>query len=102
MTSVIPRTLLACLAVIGSAGSIHIQAVQAQEITVKVGTVRSISTATILWAAEKGYFKDFGIKVVTETLDTAANSVLSEEKNEAPGVKVIVSPAAILVFAGQP
>jgi NitT/TauT family transport system substrate-binding protein len=82
MASVIPRTLLACLAIIGSAGSIHVQAAQAQEITVKVGTVRSISTATILWAAEKGYFKDFGIKVVTETLDTAANSIALLAQNQ--------------------
>ena len=40
---------------------------QAQEVIVKVGTVRSISTATILWAIGKGYFKEYGIKVVTET-----------------------------------
>ena len=29
----------------------------------------------ILWASEKGYFKEYGIKVATETLDTAANSI---------------------------
>jgi glycogen operon protein len=35
-------------------------------------------------------------------LDTAANSVLAEEKTEAPGVKLIVSPVSILAFAGKP
>jgi hypothetical protein len=35
-------------------------------------------------------------------LDTAVNSVLSEEKSEPPGVKLIASPVSILVFAGRP
>src|SRR5262245_2033061 len=73
----VQRTLLACLAVIGGTN-----AALAQEVTVKVGTVRSISTATILWAAEKGYFKEYGIKVVTETLDTAANSIALLAQNQ--------------------
>jgi NitT/TauT family transport system substrate-binding protein len=77
MTSVIQRTVLACLAVV--AGAV---ATPAEELTVKVGTVRSISTATILWASEKGYFKDYGIKVVTETLDTAANSIALLAQNQ--------------------
>ena len=47
----------------------------ANEVTVKVGTVRSISTVAILWAIEKGYFQEYGIKVVNENLDTAANSI---------------------------
>src|SRR6266436_4039845 len=77
MTSVLQRIFFACLAIVG--GSI---AAQAEEITVRVGTVRSISTATILWAVEKGYFKDYGIKVVTETLDTAANSIALLAQNQ--------------------
>ena len=44
--------------------------------------MRSISTVTILWAAEKGYFKEFGIKVVTENLDTAANSIALLAQNQ--------------------
>ena len=82
MTLVIKRTLLACLAVVGGASIAPDRVVQAQEVTVKVGTVRSISTATILWAAEKGYFKEYGIKVVTETLDTAANSIALLAQNQ--------------------
>jgi NitT/TauT family transport system substrate-binding protein len=76
------RTLFACLAIIGGASAAHAQTAQAQEVTVKVGTVRSISTATILWAVEKGYFKQYGIKVVTETLDTAANSIALLAQNQ--------------------
>src|ERR1700716_478651 len=82
MTLVIKRPLLACLALIGGAGIATDRVAQAQEVTVKVGTVRSISTATILWAAEKGYFKEYGIKVVTETLDTAANSIALLAQNQ--------------------
>src|SRR5262249_36392600 len=68
MRSVLQRSLLACLAVVGVAGT-----ASAEEVTVKVGTVRSISTVSILWWVEKGNFKELGIKVVTETPDTAAN-----------------------------
>src|SRR5499427_2693114 len=57
------RSLLAFLAIIGGASMAH-----AQEVTVKVGAVRSISTAAILWGVEKGYFKDYGIKVVITQL----------------------------------
>src|SRR5262245_27635480 len=73
----VQRTLLACLAIIGGASAAY-----GQEVTVKVGTVRSISTATILWAVEKCYFKDYGIKVVTETLDTAAISIALLAQNQ--------------------
>ena len=75
------RALLACL-VIGGASAADIQGARAEDLIVKVGTVRSISTATILWAVEKGYFKDFGIKVVPETLDTAANSIALLAQNQ--------------------
>ena len=72
------RTLSACAAIaIGSASAAH-----AEEITVRVGTVRSITTVAILWAAEKGYFKEFGIKVVNENLDTAANSIALLAQNQ--------------------
>src|SRR6201988_3922234 len=82
MPLVIKRTLLACLAVVGGASIAPDRVAQAQEVTVKVGTVRSISTATILWGVEKGYFKEHGIKVVTETLDTAANSIALLAQNQ--------------------
>src|SRR5271165_1032683 len=73
----VQRILLVCIAVAAGAGS-----APAQEVTVKVGTVRSISTVAILWAAEKGYFKEYGIKVVNEDLDTAANSIALLAQNQ--------------------
>src|SRR5437016_2022262 len=73
------HSILACTAAfIGlGAGVAH-----AQEVTVRVGTVRSISTVSILWAVEKGYFKEYGIKVVNENLDTAANSIALLAQNQ--------------------
>ena len=79
MSVVLQRSLLACLVTLGA---VHAPAAGAQEVTVKVGAVRSISTVAILWAAEKGYFKEYGIKVVTETLDTAANSIALLAQNQ--------------------
>jgi NitT/TauT family transport system substrate-binding protein len=73
------RILLACLGIVGLPLTAP---ASAQEVTVKVGAVRSISTATILWGVEKGYFKEYGIKVVTETLDTAANSIALLAQNQ--------------------
>src|SRR5262245_46209487 len=77
---VLKRTLLAGLAALAGVGAAHVA--HAQEVTVKIGTVRSISTVSILWAAEKGYFKEFGIKVVNENLDTAANSIALLAQNQ--------------------
>jgi NitT/TauT family transport system substrate-binding protein len=74
------RALLAGLAALGC--GIHAATAGAQEITVKVGTVRSISTVAILWAVEKGYFKEYGIQVVNENLDTAANSIALLAQNQ--------------------
>ena len=65
------------LGVLGGASAAH-----AQEVTVKVGIVRSISTTPILMATEKGYFKEYGIKVVTENLDTAANAIALLAQNQ--------------------
>ncbi len=74
--------LLACLAIAGTVGVASTPAARAQEVTVKIGTVRSISTVAILWAVEKGYFKEYGIKVVNENLDTAANSIALLAQNQ--------------------
>jgi NitT/TauT family transport system substrate-binding protein len=79
MMPMMQRSLLACLIAVGAVGA---SGAGGEEVTVKVGTVRSISTATILWAAEKGYFKQYGINVVTENLDTAANSIALLAQNQ--------------------
>src|SRR3954469_5799427 len=79
MSFVLRRSVLACLATLGA---VLAPAADAQEVTVKVGAVRSISTVAILWASEKGYFKEFGIKVSMDTLDTAANSIALLAQNQ--------------------
>ena len=71
MIPVASRSVLTIIGVVFGA----ITAAHSNEATVKIGTVRSISTVAILWAAEKGYFREYGIKVVNENLDTAANSI---------------------------
>ena len=43
-----------------------VAAARADNVTVKVGMVKSISSVATLTAIEKGYFKAFGIKVETE------------------------------------
>ena len=49
--------------------------VRAQETMVKVGMARSVSNAAELIAIEKGYFKDYGIKLDVELLDSSANAI---------------------------
>src|SRR6202047_123080 len=71
------RTLLVLLAVSGGAAAAH-----AQDVTVKVGMVKSISSVATLTAIEKGYFKAFGIKVETEDLDTSANVIALLAQNQ--------------------
>ena len=66
--TVLKRTLLASLALATSAW-----AAQAQEATIKIGLVKSISSVANLWAMQQGYFREVGIKLVPEDLDTSAN-----------------------------
>jgi NitT/TauT family transport system substrate-binding protein len=47
--------------------------VQAQEVLVKVGIAKALATAATMIAIEKGYFKEAGIKVQIEDLDSSAN-----------------------------
>jgi NitT/TauT family transport system substrate-binding protein len=48
---------------------------RAQETTVKVGMARSVSNAAELIGIEKGYFKEYGIKLDIELLDSSANAI---------------------------
>jgi NitT/TauT family transport system substrate-binding protein len=68
--AMLKRNLLVLLALAAGASAAH-----AQDVTVKVGMVKSISSVATLTAIEKGYFKAFGIKVETEDLDTSANVI---------------------------
>ena len=54
----------------------------AAETVVHVGLVRSITSGVTLDAIEKGYFKEVGIKVETEPLDTSANSIALLSQNK--------------------
>src|SRR5712664_3472895 len=71
------RTLLVYLALLGSIAAAH-----GQDVTVKVGMVKSISSVATLTAIEKGYFKAVGIKVETEDLDTSANVIALLAQNQ--------------------
>src|ERR1700728_3344155 len=60
-----------CLASAGAGAC----AAQAEDTVIKIGMVKSISTIATLTAIEKGYFKDYGITVEREDLDTSADSI---------------------------
>ena len=53
----VQRALLACLAIIGGASAVY-----GQEVTVKVGAVRSISTAAILWGSRRAISKTTALR----------------------------------------
>jgi NitT/TauT family transport system substrate-binding protein len=73
--AMLKRTLFALLAIMS--GAAH-----ADDVTVKVGMVKSISSVATLTAIEKGYFKELGIKVETEDLDTSANAIALLAQNQ--------------------
>src|SRR5215470_7161282 len=54
---------------------------QAQEETIRVGSVRSTASLATLIAVEKGYFKDAGIKVELTDLDTSTDSLAVVAQN---------------------
>jgi NitT/TauT family transport system substrate-binding protein len=64
------RSLFASLAL---ASVLTANPAPAQETTIHIGLVKSISNAANLWGIEKGYFREVGIKLVPEDLDTSAN-----------------------------
>jgi NitT/TauT family transport system substrate-binding protein len=71
------RLLLACLAVAASGW-----AAPAQETTIRIGLVKSISNVANLWAVEKGYLREVGIRLQIEDLDTSANSLALLAQNQ--------------------
>jgi len=66
------RRLIAAAAILASAGA---TAGLADETTVRIGQVRSITNAVTVLASERGYFKQVGIKIESSDLDTTANSI---------------------------
>src|SRR5260370_874717 len=54
---------------------------RAQEQTVRVGMVRALSSTATMIAIEKGYFKDYGIKVVIEDIDSSIDALAVVAQN---------------------
>lgn len=65
----LPRVILAACVLLAPL------AAAAQEQTVRIGMARSVSNGAELIAIEKGYFKEHGIKVEIELLDSSANAI---------------------------
>jgi NitT/TauT family transport system substrate-binding protein len=53
----------------------------AQEQTVRVGMVRALASTATMIAIEKGYFKDYGIKVVIEDIDSSIDALAIVAQN---------------------
>src|SRR5829696_1594309 len=60
------------LAALGIAGC---GAAAAQEKTIRIGMARSTSNSAELMATNKGYFKEFGIKLEIEDIESSANVI---------------------------
>jgi NitT/TauT family transport system substrate-binding protein len=76
MVGLLERSALAALLVAATAG------LAAAETTIKVGMVRSMTSGSTLMAIERGYFRDVGIKVETEDLDSSANVMALLSQNQ--------------------
>jgi len=70
--------LVGAVAVLAAAAT---PAAVADETTVRIGLVRSITSGVTLLATARGYFKEVGIKVESEDLDTTANSIALLSQN---------------------
>src|SRR5579864_5937493 len=76
----IPAKALAAAAAILIAAAATVA--RADETTVHLGAVRSITSGVTAWASARGYFKEFGIKLDSSDLDTTANSIALLSQNQ--------------------
>lgn len=66
-------TLLGRISAIAITAAAFANAAQAQEATVRIGMARSTSNSAELMAIRKGYFKEYGIKLEMEDIESSAN-----------------------------
>jgi NitT/TauT family transport system substrate-binding protein len=66
---------------------------QASEQTVRIGMVRALSSAGSMIAIEKGYFKEYGIKVVIEDIDSSIDALAIVAQNRLQIVEGGISAA---------
>src|SRR5258708_37199756 len=64
------RTLLAALALMAAAGGAG-----AEETTIHIALVSSISNGAELIALDRGYFKEYGLNVVIDDINTSADTI---------------------------
>jgi NitT/TauT family transport system substrate-binding protein len=74
------RTLLTALA-LGASLCANIGAARAEDTTIHVGLVRSISNGAELIAIDKGYFKQYGINVEIDDINTSADTLVLLAQN---------------------
>src|SRR5258708_901821 len=86
--SEIALPLIVPLALLCGAGGVC-----AQEQTVRIGMVRALSSTATMIAIEKGYFKDYGIKVVVEDLDSSIDALAVVAQNRLQIVEGGISAA---------
>jgi NitT/TauT family transport system substrate-binding protein len=84
----ITLSLIALLALVCVAGDAC-----AREQTVRVGMVRALSSIASMIAIEKGYFKDYGIKVVVEDIDSSIDALAVVAQNRLQVVEGGISAA---------
>jgi NMT1/THI5 like len=77
IVSSLTRTLALSVALLGMPAI-----APAQEVTVRVGNAPSIASGALLIAIERGYFREVGIKVVIDPLDSAANAIALLAQNQ--------------------
>src|SRR5262245_4645782 len=58
----------------------------AADATIRIGMVRTISAGSMLVAIERGYFKELGINVVVEEIDSSANALAFLAQNRVQAV----------------
>jgi len=67
---------------VGIALAVAASQAAAQETTIKVGTARAISVGATLYAIEHGYFKDAGIKLELEYINSSADVMAMVAQNQ--------------------